>query len=286
MLNAEVPNATDDDTEIQDLSDQGNHVTTVHGSAVKSTDQKKFGSASLYVPSSGSSGFTINFSDNDFNFQTEEFTIEFWMRAPGTNNATILEAYDHSDNSVKWAIRGNDASPPNEIRWIEGTTARVTAGDNNAWHATNWNHVAVVRASGTVKVYINGTADTNTFGTNTNLTGATRLVIGNRRALDASIGGYIDDLRIDKANAKYTANFTVTDNETANEQVNTDDWQSFQKAWVKTYSKDYTKDWVKAYGKAWVGVYEKDYVTDYVKNYDKDWVKTYTGSFDATYEKA
>ena len=224
LLNAEIPNATDGDVEFIDASDQGNHVTTVHGSAAKSTDQKKFGSAAIEVPSSGSSGLTINFADDDFNFQNEDFTIEFWLRAPGTNNATILEAYDHSDNSVKWAIRGNDASSPSEIIFYEGTTARVTADDNSPWSSDTFNHVAIVRISNAIKVYINGTADAATYTSAANLTGATRLVIGNRRQLDASVGGFIDDLRIDKTNGKYTGNFNVTDNETAQEQINSADW--------------------------------------------------------------
>ena len=60
-------------------------------------------------------------------------------------------------------------------------------------------------------MYINGNVSGSTWSDSTNyLTGAAGLVIGASTwsGGSANMNGYIDDLRITRGNARYTANFT------------------------------------------------------------------------------
>ena len=79
---------------------------------------------------------------------------------------------------------------------------------NGAWH-----HVAIVRYSGTNKMYFDGVAQANSSTDTTNY--VTPSVSNYCIGYDYSGGGntgylsaYIDDFRVTKGYARYTANFT------------------------------------------------------------------------------
>ena len=69
-----------------------------------------------------------------------------------------------------------------------------------------WQHVALVRQSGSLYIYSNGVKYTVASDT-TNYTGTT-LVIGGYYSTSQLWNGYIDDFRITRGLARYTANFT------------------------------------------------------------------------------
>ena len=69
-----------------------------------------------------------------------------------------------------------------------------------------WYHVAVVRNSGTTKLYINGTQLFSVTDT-TNYTG-TVLGVGGIYSTAYLMNGYLQDLRITRGIARYTTNFT------------------------------------------------------------------------------
>ena len=89
----------------------------------------------------------------------------------------------------------------NQIGWKDNTTNVVTGSVT----LSTWNHVAVVRSSGTMTMYINGTS-TSSSANSTNYTVAFRLIGASFDPL--AFNGYIDDLRITTGYARYTANFT------------------------------------------------------------------------------
>ena len=73
----------------------------------------------------------------------------------------------------------------------------------------SWIHLALVRQGGTVKLYVNGTADATSGSTSGNVHRTDDMWFG-----DQQTGGgnapqyYMDDLRITKGAARYTSNFT------------------------------------------------------------------------------
>jgi hypothetical protein len=72
-----------------------------------------------------------------------------------------------------------------------------------------WNHIAIVRNGSTITAYRNGTA----YATTINIGTSPIAYAGGlfRIGVDGSnfTNGYIDDLRITKGVARYTANFTA-----------------------------------------------------------------------------
>ena len=97
---------------------------------------------------------------------------------------------------------------------VDNTTGRwaIYYGTSQSTHGSlvpsidTWYHVAYVRSSGTTKLYIDGTeiisvADTTNY-TDTNFT------VGGWYSNSYLLNGYIDDLRITKGVARYTAAFT------------------------------------------------------------------------------
>ena len=105
-----------------------------------------------------------------------------------------------------------------------GKTSAGTAGrlswyyaGTSVFHSANpavstgaWTHIALVRHSGTLKIYINGTADSNTQSHTGQFGRTAGMAFGDQLSGGASGRAqyYLDDLRITKGAARYTSNFT------------------------------------------------------------------------------
>jgi hypothetical protein len=88
------------------------------------------------------------------------------------------------------------------------TTSQVLIGSSTL--STNtWYHIAVTRASGTLKIWLNGVQDA-TVANSTNWSDTTFVVGATPNAVNF-MTGYIDELRLTKGYARYTATFTVPD---------------------------------------------------------------------------
>jgi hypothetical protein len=135
---------------------------------------------------------------------TGNFTIEFWVYlasgdtgsarglvAKGTSTTGFLVSLDSSEKVV-----------------FTFTTSTITS--SGAITTNAWNHIAVVRSgtgSNQTKIYIGGTNDgTGTVSTDFNQTSV--MYVGCNRTAGDPMKGFIDDLRITKGVARYTANFT------------------------------------------------------------------------------
>jgi hypothetical protein len=106
------------------------------------------------------------------------------------------------------------------ITWYLGTGVpvlfvdaadRITGG--SAIPTNEWVHLAICRASGSTKMFVNGTQSGSTYSdSNVYLNSANRpLIASNGFTIGGSpsyFTGYIDDLRITKGIARYTAAFT------------------------------------------------------------------------------
>jgi hypothetical protein len=73
--------------------------------------------------------------------------------------------------------------------------------------ASAWHHVAATRSGNTVRVFLDGTEDASaTFSNGTAASSA--LVIGAFADGTEALNGWMDEIRITKGLARYTANFT------------------------------------------------------------------------------
>ena len=179
-----------------------NNMETV-GNAQVSTAVSKFGGSSIALDGTGD---YLKAPNSDvFAFRTGDFTVEMWAYF-ADNAATNRPLFDTgvSSNTGRLLIRqGNDAGTSNVVNaFVSGTTVGSPTISFN-----QWTHVAVVRQSGTVKIYINGTGGTG-VSASADLTQNGCLVGAFYDQLAWNFTGYIDDLRVTRGYARYTANFT------------------------------------------------------------------------------
>jgi len=146
----------------------------------------------------------------NFAYGLGDFTVEMWVRPTDYNSWRLLWAQTGSYNSrAYWyflfyldRFSGQLAIQMNPFYTLHPTAVALNV----------WSHVAVVRRSNIVTLYVNGVGASSFFG-NSNLTDQTvRPTIGNySRLADQAAGqdyrGYLTNVRVAKS-AIYSANFT------------------------------------------------------------------------------
>ena len=217
---------TNGSTTITDDSSSSKTVTA-NGSAVISTTQSKFGGSSLYFPGATTDYMSVP-NSTDWDFGSGDLTIEAWVyidgnspaNAGGTRTASICNTWNSGSGTISgWIVSiGGDTT-------TTGTSLRLDSWDG-AGNATQfsanttvsqqvWHHVAVTVEGGTRRLFLDGTllsGSTNTIGagyTQVNSIGESLKVGATpNTGYPLPLDGYIDDLRITKGVARYTASFT------------------------------------------------------------------------------
>lgn len=175
------------------FTDQTGKTWTRNGTPTISTAQAKFGQSAVF---SGSSQWIDGPSSADFTFGTGDFTIECWayFTATGANRGL----FSFGSNLTLYL-----SSSGANLYWFDGSTNLLTATGPalNTWH-----HIAIARQGTTLRMFINGVLVASaTYSTN--LT-STNMRVGSATTGATNMQGYIDEVRITKGVARYTANFT------------------------------------------------------------------------------
>lgn len=181
-----------------------NDLITV-GTARISTAEKKYGSGSMLF--NGSTDYCRTIAPaGTHQFGTGDFTIECWAYctnlAGGTSNT--MEIIDFRSSTI------NEARPTLAIQ--NSQFLYFSTGSNRIVSSTisvnTWYHIALVRSSGSTKLYVNGTNVGVTYADTTNYLDSNPIIANWAADLRYGFAGYIDDVRITKGIARYTANFT------------------------------------------------------------------------------
>ena len=188
---------TNGSTNILDSS-LSSKTVTAFGNAQISTAQSKFGGASIAFDGSGDS--LSSPSSVDFDFGLDDFTLELWVRFNGVGFQQIIASrYQIWTSAVQFYLILNSASKIN--CWM-GNGVPLAFSSTSTFAANTWYHIAITRFSNTTRLFVNGQQEASSSVT-ASLTSTQPLVIGG-----GSLNGYIDDFRITKGVARYTANFT------------------------------------------------------------------------------
>ena len=196
-----------------DLSNVGNPETGVNSPAV-TTQITKFGAGSISLGSGKE--LTVPYS-SAFNFYNTSATIECWIYATangggglgtiiadwktgaGPGPSSFLLYYGTGTVTAQVVQQANTYSDQGNIA-LSGTAAL------NTWH-----FIALTYDGTTLRLFINGTlAQSSTSFTGFNQSHNTVIDIGNLSNFGTTycFNGYLDDIRITKGVARYTANFT------------------------------------------------------------------------------
>ena len=182
-------------------------VTSNNGAAI-STVQSKFGGVSAFFDGTNDYLSTPNTVSN---FGTDDFTIECWFYRVSTNSILISNATG-ADNNY-FAINADASNAVIQIR--DNSSQAFAYGPATTLNV--WNHIAVTRNAGTVRVFVNGVSGTPVSITKSITTRST--IIGGflYTGFEGYFYGYIDELRITKGIARYTSSFATQSIEFSNQ---------------------------------------------------------------------
>jgi len=143
-----------------------------------------------------------NVNSSDYQFGGQDFTIECWVH-PRSNTFTngwgvIVKCSDDSSWNPGWSLSFVNTS---RIWWRSNGSA-VTSGFT--YPAGNWYHIAVTRQNFVRYLFVNGVLDR--ADTDLESFQQTSIIsIGNDISSNYPLHGYLQDLRIYKGIAKYSA---------------------------------------------------------------------------------
>jgi len=174
-----------------------NKTIAAYGNTTQSSVQYKFGGKSAYFDGNGDY-LSLNDSD-DWNFETKDFTIDWWQKG-GVLIGKAPALYN------RWVIYTRYSSGMDSVS-IYDSSLNLTISSPIV-DIGNWHHFAVVRYGTTIRVYADGISGTPQTSTNAMTSPSAALKIMTHE-MDAQYrSGYIDELRISKGIARWTADFT------------------------------------------------------------------------------
>lgn len=187
------------------------HTVTRRAAATLSTTQKRFGASSMkFTGNGGSSGasnsaFLVT-TTAALALGTGDFTLEGWVYM------TAKPIYYSILIDFRPAFGGGNYP----TLYVDSSLALLhhrngaTIMQGGAVALNTQTHWAMCRSSGNVRLFLNGVQVGSTYADSTNYLVDRRLVVAESAQNEGygSLGGYLDELRITKGAARYTANFT------------------------------------------------------------------------------
>jgi hypothetical protein len=177
------------------------------GNTQVSTSVKKYGTGSLAFDGTGDY-LKLNPSPI-LNFGTGDFTIEFWAYRTNTSAQFPFTQSNIGSGGRSGVAIGWDGS--NRFWWL--------FGDNSNWvferfagttpSINTWFHVAVVRDSGTARLYLNG-VQIDSLANSTDLSQTSNISYIGGNIDGFGVNGYLDDFRITDGFSRYPNGTTFT----------------------------------------------------------------------------
>jgi hypothetical protein len=189
---------TDNSTTFLDSSLSPKIITPNGGTKVVASNSKfndssaQFSNSTLSIPSS-----------LDFNFGTEDFTIECWVYLNGHGGS----GYSHFFSIDQQNIFAFKSYSEYYYLYANNSTAVSTTISPilNSWH-----HLALVRYGQRLFIFVNGELKGESIIPQSNTYGSTSgVLVGSANGASGEyLDGYMNDLRVTKGKARYTVNFT------------------------------------------------------------------------------
>ena len=139
---------------------------------------------------------------------TNDFTLEGWFYFNSLSSDVTLFDFRSSGNWGIFSIFGSGSNALKVVYYNGGSNQGITT---NTVTVGEWNHIAIVRASGVIKIYINGILGSTTSDNTSWTIAASPRICANKGSGGAGsnhVNGYASDVRFVNGTAVYTANFT------------------------------------------------------------------------------
>ena len=203
----------DSSVTFSDIAIGGTHTWTANGNAQIDTAQSVFGGASGLFDGTGDN---ISTGDSaDFAFGSDKFTIDMWVRFSTLTAGAYYQFVNRASDASNFMRFDYDVDN-DRLRFLDYASA-FTVFFYCTFNPSvdTWYHIAVVRdgtTEGTWHLFIDGVEQAKTLvlgAYNATLTDHTGdLTVGGNDVLANYHTGWIDELRISKGVARWTANFT------------------------------------------------------------------------------
>ena len=189
----------------------GSKIVTAYDGARISTAQSKFGGASAVFD--GINDYLSAPAHADFDFGTGDFTLEAWVfQAASSAYSSIICRQKNIGAEGLFQLRLSSGKPE-FVFCANSSYSVVTLSAAQSIAANTWTHIALSRLGGIGRLFVDGVlADAKSIAGTLNVAGRPLTIgalnTGNSTNLLAFFSGHIDEARITKGAARYTANFT------------------------------------------------------------------------------
>lgn len=161
--------------------------------------QFKFGSMSSGLNGTG----FLFFTGEAMSFRLDDFTVDLWIRI--TALGSVYYIFDTGDTGANgMSIRKTATNvlvfKANNVDRITGATALTTG---------TWHHVALTRRSGSTRLFLNGVQEGSTYADTNDYIRGGLAIFGCTTSATNFFNGNMDELRILRGRAEWTANFTA-----------------------------------------------------------------------------
>lgn len=180
-----------------------NRVWTFAGTAQIDTAQSKFGAGSLLL--NGSTDYISTPNSADFDMGDSDFTVDFWVRFGTVTECTFVD-----NGSGNYGLR----------IFIESNTLKATIyydtgfaiNFSGAWTPSTdtWYHIALVRNGATTTLYADGVVVASDSSQSMRTPNSAFVVGRNGPDDNGYVNGWIDEVRITKGLARWTADFSAS----------------------------------------------------------------------------
>jgi hypothetical protein len=170
---------------------------------------KKYGNSSLSFDGTGDYLSLSNNFAPFLNWYSGNFTLEYWIYANaftqgGNNESVVIGNMNPTTSSNYWSFGPITGGTVRFYYWRGSQQSFTTT---TALATGQWYHLAFVNNGGALAIYINGVSSATASIVGSPVSGTDiPFTIGSTN--NAALNGYLDDVRITRGVARYTANFT------------------------------------------------------------------------------
>lgn len=185
-------------------------IMTRGGDSVIKTDNYKFGTSSMYFDGVGD--YIDTPANSDFNFGSDDFTIDFWLKRGriGVAEYIIGQCNSSGTGTTTSFLMSFFSANTMGFNVYYGSSNVSIISTNTIIDTTNWHHIVGNRFGSNLFFHVDGIQwGTGVIGTNVLNSSTNKLSIGRMgEFVSSSFQGYIDEVRIVNGKSEYTSNFT------------------------------------------------------------------------------
>ena len=158
------------------------------------TTSAKWDSTSMYL---GTGSFIRTAEKLLYNLGNSDFTLELWMRWINNGSAQVILDTRSADTATSWSLAVDSSGM---VYFYNGTTYKAAG----ALTSGAWQHVAVTRDNGLLRIFVGGSKLYEGSISSTNNANANLCIGGTAFGSSVRFDGFIDEMRFTRGFSRYS----------------------------------------------------------------------------------